>query len=182
MRGRSDNHRGTIEWLRWSAGIARRPAGTLLLAAGACMPFVQPVGTLSPVLGPRDSLALAYDTGRCDGLIIYPSHRPGIVFYLAVPVGLMVANRTGNYWMVPVSMTAARFGEALGSYGRTRAAVPAPPDSMRSRYGLNSPVLWNQYGRGFGRAVEDRRRADLNGSLRSALIGAFILIPLLARR
>ncbi len=84
------------------------------------------------------------------------------------------SRRPGLGWVAPVSIVSVSAGSVLWSYRETKRPLPAPPDSMRSRYGLNDDRLWRSYGDGFREEIDDRRRTELERNARSALVTAIV--------
>lgn len=129
------------------------------------------------LIAPRDSAALAYETGRRDGLLQprrTASAATSFIGPIALTFGLFVRRPGTNYWVTPASLVAVGAGGALWEYRETQQPIPAPPDSMRARYGLTDARLWTSYNDGFRREIEDRRRTELTRSTRSALLTAII--------
>ncbi len=129
------------------------------------------------LIAPRDSAALAYDTGRRDGLLQRgrtASAATSFILPVALTLGLFVRRPGTNNWVTPASIVAIGAGGALWDYRETQQPIPAPPDSMRARYGLTDPRLWTSYNDGFRKEIEERRQADLTRSSRSALLTAII--------
>ena len=89
-------------------------------------------------------------------------------------LGLYVRRSGTAFWVTPVTVTGASTGGALWAYRETKRPIPSPPDSMRSRYGLTDERLWRSYRDGFRDEIDDRRRAELARSTRSAVMTALV--------
>jgi hypothetical protein len=130
------------------------------------------------LIAPRDSAALAHETGHRDARVLQrPRSAAGatkLITTFAVEVGLFIRRPGTNFWVTPVAIGSISAGGALWAYRETKRPLPAPPDSMRSRYGLSDERLWRSYGDGFREAIDDRRRAELALSSRSALMTAIV--------
>ena len=154
-----------------------------LTAAGllsACIATPRPVIMPDRVLGPRDSLALAFETGRRDAMVLHPERFP--LFVLVPPTALLIALQTDELWALPVTTTVLHGGLTFQAYRETRAPFPAPPDSMRTRYALDSDEAWRRYRLGFQSAIEDRRDRNLSRTLRGWLISGSLWILYFAVR
>lgn len=171
----------------WTTAIQRlarrrlRPASLVAMISvlSACLapppPWTPGDGQL---LVPRDSAAVAHETGRRDARVLQrPRSAAGattLISTMAAEVGLFVRRPGTSFWVTPAAIGSVARGGALWAYRETRRPLPAPPDSMRARYGLTDAGLWRSYGDGFREEIDDRRRAELARSSRSALMTAII--------
>ncbi len=130
------------------------------------------------LLAPLDSAALARETGRRDALLQRQRTAAGatsLISTIGVTAGLLVRRPGANdFWVAPATIATVSAGGALWAYGETRRPVPAPPDSMRSRYGLTDDRLWRSYRDGFRDEIEERRRVELAHASRAALLNAIV--------
>jgi len=130
------------------------------------------------LIAPRDSAALARETGRRDARLRQrPRSAAGstaLISMIGMEVGLLVRRPGTNYWITPVAAGSVAAGGALWAYRETKQPIPAPPDSMRSRYGLTDERMWRSYGDGFRDEIDARRRAALERSSRSAVMTAIV--------
>lgn len=130
------------------------------------------------LLVPRDSAALARETGRRDAHMIQHlrSASGAMPFISAIAVELaIVTRRPGtSFWVTPAAVSAVSTGGAVFAYRETLRPIPAPPDSMQSHYGLTDERLWRSYAEGFREEIDDRRRAELARSSRAALLTAIM--------
>jgi hypothetical protein len=97
-----------------------------------------------------------------------------IVTAIALQLALFVRRPGTNLWVAPAAIGSVSAGGALWDYRETLQPIPAPPDSMRSRYGLTDARLWGSYGDGFRQEIDERRRVELARSSRSALLTAIM--------
>ena len=142
------------------------PAAATLLSA--CIATPPPMVMPGAVLGPRDSLALAFETGRRDAMVL---HRDRIPLVALLPTaGLLVALQTNELWAFPATSTVTNGGLTFWAYREKQAPFPAPPDSMRSRYALESEEAWRRYRLGFQSVIEERRERNLAQSLRAWIV------------
>ena len=157
--------------------------GLALLAAtlgalSACVPLPSPWTPADrQLLAPRDSAALARETGRRDAHVLQRPSAAGAVpvaSTVAVTLGLFLRRPGGGYWIAPVTIASVSTAGALWAYRETKRPIPAPPDSMRSRYGLADDRLWQSYGDGFREQIDDQRRNELSKSTRSAFLTTFV--------
>ena len=58
----------------------------------------------------------------------------------------------------------------------TRQPVPAPPDSMRTRYSFVSAAQWQAYRRGYESDIQRHRK----GELLASVIAPVVLAPIFA--
>ena len=142
------------------------PAAATLLSA--CITTRPPLVMPDRVLGPRDSLALAFETGRRDAMVLHPERIP--LAALVPAAGLLIALQTNEWWTFPVTSTVTSAGVTLWAYGATKAPLPAPPDSMRGRYALESEESWHRYRLGFESVIEERRARYLSASFRGWIL------------
>ncbi len=158
---------------------SRTAAIAMVSLLSACLappaPWVPGDGQL---IAPRDSAALARETGRRDARVLQrPRSATGATTFIsmiAVEFGLAIRRPGNSYWVTPAAIGSVAAGGTLWAYRETKRPIPAPPDSMRSRYGLTDERLWRSYGDGFRNAIDDRRRAELERSSRSALMTAIV--------
>ena len=162
-----------------SISRSRTTAIAMVSLLSACLapppPWIPGDGQL---LVPRDSSAVARETGRRDARLLQrPRSAAGattIIGTFAVEFGLLIRRPGTSYWVAPAAIASAAGGGALWAYRETKRPIPAAPDSMRSRYGLTDERLWRSYGDGFRDEIDDRRRAELQRSARSALMTAIV--------
>lgn len=153
-----------------------------LLSACATLPMPRVPGD-GQVLAPLDSAAIARETGRRDAAIL---QRPRTAAFAATLIGTFavefaVLNRhpRAPYWIAPASVAGVSAGSAVWAYRETKQPIPAPPDSMRARYGLTEARLWDSYIDGFREEIDDRRRAELQRDSRAALVTAIVMAGVL---
>lgn len=154
------------------------PACGLLFAA--CVAAPAPLLTPAPVMSPRDSAALAYDTGRRDALLLHRPRTAVFVSAFAFPVGLVASNSTGELWVAPVATISVSLAGTLWAYRQTRLPIPFAPDSMRARYGLDEAHIWSRYQHGFQDAIDQWRHAEFQRSARSTVVFTLIGLTYLA--
>jgi hypothetical protein len=150
----------------------------LSLAALVVAPMTA-AGAQQVLLPVRDSAAIAFETGRRDALVLHPTRRPMLPL-LAAPAGLALSVTTHELWVLPATQLATTWGTVAYTYRQSKRPAPAPPDSMRRRYGQLSPGQWDAYERGFRTAIDRRRDEMLAEALRlglysSALSGALLV-------
>ena len=130
------------------------------------------------LLAPKDSATVARETGRRDAYLLQRGASANSVAPFigaaAVPLALL-AGRSRARWLAPVVLTGPAAGGALLAYRATRQPTPAPPDSMRARYGLTNDLLWRSYAEGFREEIEDRRNVDFERKTRGAILATFVV-------
>ncbi len=138
-----------------------------LLSACAAPP---PPLLLSPqaALTPRDSAALAYDTGRRDATILHRPRTTAAATALALPLGLVATRATGEFWAAPITASGVTLGGAMWAHREMKRPTPTAPDSMRTRYALDDVFLWARYQQGFQEAIEQQRLAEFQRSAKAA--------------
>lgn len=62
----------------------------------ACIAVPPPVTMPGTALGPRDSLALVFETGRRDAMLLHPGRMP-VLLALGPAVGLLAATKTVSF-------------------------------------------------------------------------------------
>lgn len=144
-----------------------------LASLGACAVPPPPLLPPQPALTPRDSAALAYDTGRRDAQVLHRPRTTSILAAISLPLGLAITRATDEYWAVPITTSTVALGGALWAYQDMRRPLPVAPDSMRSRYGLEDPFAWRGYQRGFQDVIDQQRRDEFR---RSAKFAAFVVV------
>lgn len=159
--------------MRW-AGLA----GMASLLSACLAPPPAWMAADRQLLVPRDSAELARETGRRDAHVIQrlrtASGTTPFISTIAVELALVVRHPGTSFWVAPAAISAVSAGGALFAYRETLRPIPAPPDSMQSHYGLTDERLWRSYGDGFREEIDDRRRAELAHSSRSALLTAIV--------
>lgn len=148
-------------------------AAVALVSLGACAVPPPPLLPPQPALSPRDSAALAYDTGRRDAQALYRPRTTSILTAIALPLGLAISRATDEYWAVPITAGTVTLSGTVWAYREMRRPLPVAPDSMRTRYGLEDPFVWRGYQRGFQDVIEVQRREEFK---RSAKVSAFVVL------
>lgn len=108
---------------------------------------------------------VAYEMGRRDGARMHPT-RISFLLPLTLPIALLAATQTGEWWTAPAAVSVVSVGSTLWAANQLNAGLPSAPDSMRVRYNLTSDEVWRRYRMGFQDAVYDGRRASLTTAQR----------------
>lgn len=155
----------------WSSVHGITCAAAFAMLAGCAVP-APPVLPPLPALSPRDSAALAYDTGRRDAQVLHRPRTTALLPTLSLPLGLAMHRATDEYWALPITVSTVTLGGTVWAYREMRRPLPLAPDSMRTRYGLDDPFVWQGYQRGFQDVIDQQRRDEFR---RSAKMSAFVV-------
>lgn len=146
----------------------------VLAWSSACAVPPPPILPPQPAFSPRDSAALAYDTGRRDAQVLHAPRTTAILTMLSLPLGLAIHRATDEYWALPITTSAISLGGTAWAYREMRRPLPGAPDSMRTRYGLQDPFVWSGYQRGFQDMIEQQRRDEFRRSAKVSAVVVFV--------
>jgi len=101
------------------------------------------------------------------------SVRPRTAAYataLGFPAALVAWRITHEPWAMPTTVSAISIGGTLWAHRQTRLPTPAPPDSMRTWYGLEDVFVWSRYQAGYRDAIEHQRSAEFRRARQSSVM------------
>jgi hypothetical protein len=148
-----------------------------LVALTACIPGPPPA-IVPSYLPLQDSSAIAFETGRRDAHLLHPVHYSSAPLF-AAPVGMVAFAATRQVLALPLSILAGSTVSIAQAFRAAREPIPAPPDSMRRRYGQLSPEQWDSYVRGFKSEIQTRRDDAYRRSKQSGVFSVALQVPLL---